>query len=319
MALTPIDEIHALQIQAGINGRKKGHEFEDTLTQQINSLFYPFNVPTSLIPHISISNPAHILLSYIAQKNNIHQITSAQALSTGILATSETGKKWLSVNGILISRCKSDLILTISSPNKIITVGVSIKQCNNATPTNAQLFFTTAQGFCNLLQKNNIPVSDNAIKALKQFCGDNGYQPVDNKRIIDPRRYFWEEIDLLGRDELENLFSSKQNEISRLLFQKAYLDDPFIPEYLLHKTKKSHSWDLTEIAIYSINKLVALSCNYQGFITKPYSIKKGSYKDPEGVQHLAPRFGIIQMQRGGQKQHPEQLQFNLEAGYFYKI
>tara|TARA_R100000808_G_scaffold23266_1_gene51440 strand:- start:49 stop:249 length:201 start_codon:yes stop_codon:yes gene_type:complete len=34
--------------------------------------------------------------------------------------------------------------------------------------------------------------------------------------------------------------------------------------------------------------------------------------------HEAPRFGIIQMQRGGQKQHPTQLQFNLEAGYFYK-
>ena len=34
---------------------------------------------------------------------------------------------------------------------------------------------------------------------------------------------------------------------------------------------------------------------------------------------MAPRFGIVQMQRGGQAQHPEQLQFNLQAGYFYKI
>jgi len=25
------------------------------------------------------------------------------------------------------------------------------------------------------------------------------------------------------------------------------------------------------------------------------------------------------MQRGGQAQHPEQLQFNLQAGYFYNI
>ncbi len=38
-----------------------------------------------------------------------------------------------------------------------------------------------------------------------------------------------------------------------------------------------------------------------------------------GVVHQAPRFGVIQMQRGGQKQHPEQLQFNLEASYFRKI
>lgn len=50
-----------------------------------------------------------------------------------------------------------------------------------------------------------------------------------------------------------------------------------------------------------------------------YAVRKGTYKDPLGVQHEAPRFGIVQMQRGGQKQHPTQLQFNLKAGYFYKI
>ena len=59
--------------------------------------------------------------------------------------------------------------------------------------------------------------------------------------------------------------------------------------------------------------------NYSGFSHKEYSVRKGSFKDPEGVKHQAPRFGIIQMQRGGQKQHPTQLQFNLQAGYFYKI
>lgn len=107
--------------------------------------------------------------------------------------------------------------------------------------------------------------------------------------------------------------------ISRLLLQKAYIDDPFVPEYLIHKTKKAPSWSATEVAIYSIDELVALSRSYQGFTTKPYTIRKGSYKDPPGVSHLAPRFGIIQMQRGGQAQHPEQLQFNLEAGYFYKM
>jgi hypothetical protein len=65
--------------------------------------------------------------------------------------------------------------------------------------------------------------------------------------------------------------------------------------------------------------LVELSYNYCKFEKKKYSVRKGSYKDPEGVQHDAPRFGIVQMQRGGQTQHPEQLQFNLQAGYFYNI
>lgn len=103
------------------------------------------------------------------------------------------------------------------------------------------------------------------------------------------------------------------------MLQKAYLDDPFVPEYVLHKTKLANSWEQTEIAIYTIKELIALSKNYAGFHLKPYSVRKGSYRDAVGVSHLAPRFGIVQMQRGGQAQHPTQLQFNLEAGYFYKI
>lgn len=97
------------------------------------------------------------------------------------------------------------------------------------------------------------------------------------------------------------------------------MNDPFVPDFLLHKTRLAPSWGATEVAIYSINELVTLSRAYQRFATRRYSVRKGSYRDPEGVEHFAPRFGIVQMQRGGQKQHPEQLQFNLEAGYFYKI
>ena len=48
-------------------------------------------------------------------------------------------------------------------------------------------------------------------------------------------------------------------------------------------------------------------------------MKKGRYKEPEGILHQAPKFGVIQMQRGGQKQHPTQLQFNLKSGYFYEL
>ena len=200
---------------------------------------------------------------------------------------------------------------------------VSTKQCNKPTPTNAQLYFTTARAFSRLLQENGILVSDVATIALRQFCGDSGYRPSDagsaGDRLTDPRRYFWEEIDATGRCEWEAIFTTYQDQISRLLLQKAYLNDPFIPDYLLHKTKCSSAWNSTEIAIYSIDELVALSAAYRKFALRSYSVRKGSYKDPAGVTHLAPRFGIIQMQRGGQAQHPEQLQFNLEAGYFYKI
>ena len=74
----------------------------------------------------------------------------------------------------------------------------------------------------------------------------------------------------------------------------------------------------TEIAVYSVEELIALSKKFAGFELKPYHIRKGSFKnDPN--EHLAPRFGVVQMQRGGQKQHPTQLQFNLQAGYFYRL
>lgn len=324
MALTPIDETHALQIQAGTLGRQSGHIFEDTITSKINELMYPFQIQRQSIQHVFSGDPASLLLNYIGNAANINTINNAVAISTGSLATSEAGKEWLSINGASISRCKSDLVITLlADDGRKITVGISTKQCNNTTPTNAQLYFTTARGFSNLLLNNGIYVSDNAIFALRQFCGDQGFRPSDNisiiNRVTDHRRYFWEEIDTSGRLEWEQLFSTRQNDISRLLFQKAYLNDPFTPDFLLHKTKASTSWNQTEVAIYTIEELVSLSRNYQGFSKNLYSVKKGSGKDPEGVMHEAPRFGIIQMQRGGQKQHPEQLQFNLKAGYFYHI
>jgi hypothetical protein len=325
MALKPVDNIHALQIQAETLGRHAGHEFEDAITREVNSYTYPFVTSNDGSCHVFQGDPAKLLLNYIGTCEGIDTIIVATAISTGALATSEAGKQWLSVNGANVSRCKSDLVLSISSTGQPdITVGVSTKQCNNKTPTNAQLYFTTARGFSNLLISNGIPVSDSAIRALRQFCGDQGFRPCDDStamlgRLTDPRRFFWEEIDTPGRIEWERILAECQDEVSRLLFQKAYIDDPFVPEYLLHKTKAASSWSTTEVAIYSIGEMIRLSRSYQGFATRPYSVRKGSHKDPPGVTHLAPRFGVIQMQRGGQKQHPEQLQFNLEAGYFYKI
>lgn len=325
MALSPKDSIHALQIQAGIAGRIAGHNFETNLAQTINALPCPISqhpLPEYLIngnPEISIVKKALKVLGW----KNCHTV---EAIALGSLATAEEGKKWLEVNGMRVRACKSDILLTIYNNHLKYkeTIGVSVKQCNNRTPTNAQLYFTTARAFCELLRSNGIPVSDVAVNALRQFCGDNGFAPKDNPadlvgRVSDPRRYFWEEINEEGRLELENILTDRQKEITRLLLQKAYINDPYAPELLLHLTKKMPIGQPQEFALYTIDEFIELSCNYSGFEKKKYSVRKGSFRDPAGVQHDAPRFGIVQMQRGGQAQHPEQLQFNLQAGYFYHI
>lgn len=325
MALDPIDEAHALQIQAGALGRKAGHRFEDTIAAGINAAAYPIAVIERNPPDLAIGDPATLLLRFIAASLGYGKVHKAHAISTGALATSEEGVKWLSINGVNVSRCKSDLVMTLKSGDgRSTSVGISTKQCNNAAPTNAQLYFTTAHGFVNLLRASGLEVSDSALVALRQFCGEPGFRPADDTavmagRLVDPRRYFWEEIEVGGRTELEAILASHQDRVTRLLLQKAYNDDPFVPEFLLHKTKKCAAWELTEVAIYSIDELIRRSARYRSFATRAYSVRKGSHKDPPGVQHLAPRFGIVQMQRAASKQHPTQLQFNLEASYFYKL
>src|SRR5215469_12467744 len=231
MALTPIDEIHALQIQAGTLGRRAGHAFEDEITQQIDALKYPFKRDALGGKHVFTGNPSLILLNYIARYYKQNTINTATAISTGALATSEAGRKWLSINGSDVGRCKSDIVLTVDfdGPDRR-TIGISTKQCNNRTPTNAQLYFTTARGFVKLLRDNGIPVSDTALNGLRAFCGDSGYRPMDDPiamkgRRVDPRRFFWEEIDTAARTEWEKILAEKQKEITRLLLQKAYIED----------------------------------------------------------------------------------------------
>lgn len=323
MALEPIDLVHAAQIQAGTKGRNRGHKFEFDLADQINNLPFPI-CASNICKNVIRDDPAKTLISYATHYSGLEQCDRAEAVALGSLATAEEGKKWLEINGVQVRACKSDVLITLHGNGyKPKTIGVSVKQCNNKTPTNAQLYFTTAYAFCELLRRNGILVSNEGEKALRQFCGDNGHRPLDNPKAMtgrktDPRRYFWEEILPVGRQELELVFTTRQNDITRLLLQKAYLNDPFTPEILLHKTKKIQE-DPQEFALYSIEELVKLSRNYRGFEKKEYSVKKGQYKDPHDISHEAPRFGVVQMQRGGQKQHPTQLQFNLEAGYFYKI
>jgi hypothetical protein len=323
MALSPNDSIHALQIQAGITGRHTGHKFETSLTNSINALQCPIKM-TVLNAHLIYDDAATALIQKTLNLLNWNECHKIEAIALGSLATAEEGKKWLEVKGVKIRACKSDILITLYKDNLVKTVGISVKQCSKSTPTNAQLYFTTARAFGELLRKNQIETSDDAVTALRQFCGDKGFRPLDNPtdligRVTDPRRYFWEEINEFGRLELEKILTNNQHKITRLLLQKAYIDDPFTPEILLHRTKKVLNGQPQEFAIYTIDELVELSYNYCKFEKKKYSVRKGSYKDPEGVQHDAPRFGIVQMQRGGQTQHPEQLQFNLQAGYFYNI
>lgn len=197
--------------------------------------------------------------------------------------------------------------------------GISVKTCSKKTPTNDQLYFTTASAFANLLRNNNIPFSDNAELALKMFCGDNGYRPIDqidvSSRHSDPERWFFEELAETGRDDIISTLSNHQFEVSRVLLQLAYPVDPHPPEYLMHVTVKPDDVDTTDLALFTMDELIGFSCRYARFFVKEYRIRKGRFKgDPS--PHQAPRFGYIQFQRGGQKQHPTQLQFNLQAGYF---
>ena len=190
MALKPLDEAHALQIQAGTLGRRRGHDFEDALTKQINEFGCPYSVPEATSNnHVFDGDASRHLINYICQKEGLQKLVKVSALSTGALATDEEGKHLLSHEGIDIRRCKSDMLLTLHPEKGVpITVGISMKQCNTKTPTNAQLFCSTASAFAKMLRDNAIPLSNAAEVALKQFCGEAGYAPSDSEAIARGRK-----------------------------------------------------------------------------------------------------------------------------------
>lgn len=139
-------------------------------------------------------------------------------------------------------------------------------------------------------------------------------------RKSNPARYYWEEINPKGLKEWESILTNKQDEITNLLLQKAYLNDPFSPEVIIQKTKKIIEGP-GEFAIYSIEELVKKSRDYAPFFKtfKTEVSKSKSYIVPSVLKHECPKFGLVQMQRFGNKQNATQLQFNLKAGYFYDI
>lgn len=322
MSLIAKDERHQAQINAGTLGRNKGHKFENLLSCAINNYSFEEIVPQRNVFHLSCGNPAHLLLQYIA--NDINEtIVSAKAWWLGALATSGVGDKLLDENGNPITKSKSDILIELvlkSNVKKL--VGISVKTCDKKTPTNDQMYFTTARAFCNLLETNGIHVSDEAIKGLSQFCGDIGYRPKDildesllKLRISDPNRFYWEELSLTAQNDWKTIITNHQDAITRLLFQKAYRNDPYAPDYLIHQTVKYENFDCCKVALFSMDEVISYSKQYSGYVLSTYKIKKGTYKHDNAI-HSAPRFGYIQFQRGGQKQHPTQLQFNLKAGYF---
>ena len=322
MAQNPTSKAHSKQIEAGIVGRKKGHRFEALLAAEINKLNGTVFIPTNNTSHLLQGNPAQNLLQYISNNQNI-VIKAVKASWPGGLATSGLGDAITDDKGNPITKSKSDVCVRIQTPDITKTVGISVKTCNKKNPTNNQMFFTTAKAFCQLLSNNGIVVSEEAKAGLSMFCGDAGYRPVDrmsNEALVtrkpDPNRYYWEETPKKAQNDWNRIISDNQDKISLLLFQKAYKDDPFSPEYLLHQTVKYTDFNDCETAIFSTNEIIQLSKMHSGFALSEYRIYKGTYKNKD-IVHMAPRFGFIQFQRSGQKVHPTQLQFNLKSRYFY--
>ena len=320
MALKAKDQKHAAQIQAGIGGRATGHRFEDDLAERMKQIKMPFR-PQLPTPSGCVfkGNAAELLLSFILAKEKIEEVTEIDAVALGKLATSETGDKVLKVEGKDVRRSKSDLVVTVQAGKKRLTFGVSVKLCNN----NAQLFLTTAKKFCEQLRKIGIKVSAKAEKELQRFCGDEGFRPIDlpdksENRKVNKERWFWEEMEKDVQAEWATILKDKQDDITRFLLCEAYEDDPFQPKLLLHQAAKPAAGKDEEVALFSMTDLIRLSREHSSFNTREYSVRKGSHKDPAGVRHLAPRFGIVQFQRFGNVQNATELQFNLKARYYRK-
>lgn len=324
MALDPRDARHAGQIAAGTTGRNRGHAFEHALSVQVRELRFPLpSRATDRIKHLVEGDPATELVRYVVSEQNLAKPTVKTVYWLGGLATSGEGDLVPGPDGSPITGSKSDIVIALNHNSGRRVVGVSVKTCFNRAPTNAQLYCSTALAFCNLLRSHGLAVSSRAEKGLRMFCGDPGFRPLDEPRAIEgrlatPQRWFWEEISSTARDEWERLLSDKHSEILTILLRKAYPNDPYPPDYVLHVRHKAPTPDKVPLAIYSVKELVSLSCRYQSFKTREYRVRKGTYKDDPDT-HLAPRFGIVQFQPIGNKQNRSQLQFNLQANYFNKL
>lgn len=94
-------------------GRKAGHAFEDRIAAEINAMPYPFQIDSVPATHVVRGDSAILFIKYIASELGYSRLQSVLAISTGALATSEDGRKWLTINGADVRRCKSDLVITL--------------------------------------------------------------------------------------------------------------------------------------------------------------------------------------------------------------
>jgi hypothetical protein len=320
------DSTHAEQIRAGTVGRLKGHRFEKQLTEWLNAFSVSEDLSQGQRSHIVTGHPAIELVRYICQTEKISGIKGMKAWWLGGLATAREGDLVKGDWQEPVRKSKSDVVLEITIQNgKSFKRGISVKTCDKKTPTNDQLFLSTAVGFCDLLRSHGISVSPKAKEALRMFCGDNGFRPLDllmkgdlEKRRANPERFFWEEMRTDGRKQWEKILAENQKLITAILLQKAYPGDPFEPEYLMHQMVRYSDVNKCPLAIFKIDELVDFSSMYAGFRKKEYRVPKGRYKNDPNT-HEAPRFGFVQFQRFGNVQNAMELQFNLKAGYFYLI
>lgn len=325
MALDPRDESHSGQIEAGISGRKRGHDFEKRLAAEIVGLELPLAGPASSAnAHLMSDSPAPGLFRYIAETEGWATASVVKSYWLGGLATFGGGDSLVDDDGRRVTGSKSDIVVDVLVGHDLRRIGVSVKTCFNPKPTNAQLYCSTASAFCLLLRNNGVPVSGAAERALRMFCGDPGFRPMDQNlglatgRLASNERWFWEELETSARLEWEFLLQARHGDVFSILLRNAYPNDPVPPTYLLHLRQKPTSWDQAPLAIFAIPELVALSVRYQGFSTRPYQVAKGRFKLDPAI-HSAPRFGIVQFQPLGNTQNRNQLQFNLQASYFTKL
>ncbi|MCM1570005.1 MAG: hypothetical protein NC081_11245 [Roseburia sp.] len=327
MVVIPKDERYKKQVIAGIEGRNKGHHFEESISDEINKLSAAdMNGPLTGSYHIYQGNPAQLLISYIAGDKGkfIKKVTSYWI---GGLATSNLGDSV--VDGEMIRGSKSDILLNVEYEDGTKEfVGISVKACSN----NAQMALTSATVFCKMLRENGISVSEQAEIGLKMFCGDVGFRPMDGfvpgntenipvERKARPERWYWEELADDVQKEWEGIFNDKQIVITMLLLQtaRAYKTDKFKPQYILHECNPHIDINACEVAIISINEFAIYSQLYDRFGTKGRRINKGSYKGIDLAIHQYPYFGFIQFQPIGNKQNFSELQFNLMASYYKKF
>lgn len=330
MALDPKSEGHLFQIEAGTEGRVKGHKFEEVVTEELNNIdFMSGNTFIECVkPNVYHGNPANALVSHISQDKG-KQINRLNAYWLGGLATAGAGDNILNENGEKITGSKSDILMDVEYEDGTNErIGVSAKACSN----NAQMALTTVSVFCGMLRENGIDVSEDVEIGLKMFCGEVGYRPMDGympkdmsnvpqDRKARQDRWFWEELSNQVKQEWEKIFTENQLKITMMLLQcaRTYKTDSYKPTYILHECEKHSDIGNCKVAVMSVEEFATYSQLFDSFGTKGKRISKGSYKGIDMAIHQYPHFGFIQFQPIGNQQNFSELQFNLKSKYYNKF